>query len=200
MVVAKYQYGDWLRAPVKKRYEATIQPKGRILFHEEGGSSNSHSGYTTLGDDHHLGTKVPFTRQSDPINTVHVQPSAPVNSIPAAGTVLHSSPPMDAAALDATSHVLAADPVTVDDEEDVLVHGGAAVVDIVSSDVLAVDTMGTVHVSNHDILEDENDVLVTHSSHLEIASVKVASNFETIDEWFAEDDASTVPVVVEPPL
>ncbi|KAK8697887.1 hypothetical protein V6N13_114022 [Hibiscus sabdariffa] len=105
-----------------------------------------------------------------------------------------------AAALDAASPVLAADPVTVDDEEDVLVHGGAIVVDIVSSDVLAVDTMGTVHVSDHDILGDENDVLVTHSSHLEIAFVKVASNFETIDEWFAEDDASTVLVVVEPPL
>ncbi|KAL4361603.1 hypothetical protein GQ457_04G019930 [Hibiscus cannabinus] len=104
------------------------------------------------------------------------------------------------ATLDATSHVLAADPVIVDDEKDVLVHGGAAVVDIVSGDVLAVDTMGKVHVSDHGILGDENDVLVTHSSNLEIASIKVASNFETIDEWFAEADESTVPVVVEPPL
>ncbi|KAL4320210.1 hypothetical protein GQ457_18G012880 [Hibiscus cannabinus] len=158
---SKYQYADWLRAPVKKRYEATIQPKGRILFHEEGGSSNSHRIYYF-------------------------------------GSSFQS--PMDAAALDAASPVLAAAPVTVDDEKDVLVHGGAAVVDIVSGDVLAVDTMGKVHVSDHGILGDENDVLVTHSSNLEIASVKVVSNFETIVEWFAEDDESTVPVVVEPQL
>ncbi|KAK8694835.1 hypothetical protein V6N13_072379 [Hibiscus sabdariffa] len=31
-----------------------MQSKGRIHFHEEGGSSSSHSGYSTLGDDNNF--------------------------------------------------------------------------------------------------------------------------------------------------
>ncbi|KAL4298004.1 hypothetical protein GQ457_12G011830 [Hibiscus cannabinus] len=75
-----------------------------------------------------------------------------------------------------------------------------AAVDLVSGDVLAVDPMGTVHVSEPSFLGDERDVLVTHSSHLEIASITDASNFETIDEWFAEDAETNIMVVVAPPL
>ncbi|KAL4273865.1 hypothetical protein GQ457_13G012500 [Hibiscus cannabinus] len=180
---AKYQYGDWLRAPVKKRQEAIVQSKGRILFHEDGGNN------------------VPCTKQSIPIATTPTQPPAPMNAIPVSvGPVLPSCSPREAVALAATSPVLVADPV--DDVEDVffLRDEPAAAVDLVSGDVLAVDPMGTVHVSEPSFLGDERDVLVTHSSHLEIVSVKAASNFETIDEWFAEDAETNIPVVVAPPL
>ncbi|KAK8512383.1 hypothetical protein V6N13_116304 [Hibiscus sabdariffa] len=191
---AKYQYGDWLRAPVKKRQEATVQTKGRILFHEDGGSSTSHSEYTSLGNN------VPCTKQSIPIATTPTQPPASMNAIHVlVGPVLPSCSPLEAAALAATSPVLVAD--SVDDVEDGFVRDEpAAAVDLVSGDVLAVDPMGTVHVSEPSFLGDERDVLVTHSSHLEIASVKAASNFETIDEWFAEDEETNIPVVVAPPL
>ncbi|KAK8609344.1 hypothetical protein V6N13_061793 [Hibiscus sabdariffa] len=47
----RFQYGDWMRASLKKKQENIIPPKGRIRFHEEGGSSNSQSDFSNLGDD-----------------------------------------------------------------------------------------------------------------------------------------------------
>ncbi|KAK8681109.1 hypothetical protein V6N13_053516 [Hibiscus sabdariffa] len=147
-----------------------------------------------------VGNNVPCTKQLIPIATTPTQPPALMNAIPVSvGPVLPSCSPREVVALAATSPVLVADPV--DDVEDGFVRDEpAAAVDLVSGDVLVVDPMGTVHVYEPSFLGDESDVLVTHSSHLEIASVKAASNFETIDEWFAEDEETNIPVVVAPPL
>ncbi|KAL4279430.1 hypothetical protein GQ457_03G025000 [Hibiscus cannabinus] len=132
--------------------------------------------YEKLSNYCHGCNNVPCTKQSIPIATTPTQPTAPMNAIPVSvGQVLPSCSPREAAALAATSPVLVADPV--DDVEDGFLCGEpAAAEDLVSGDVLAVDPMGT------------------------IASVKAASNFETIDEWFAEDAETNIPVVVAPPL
>ncbi|KAL4363533.1 hypothetical protein GQ457_04G019830 [Hibiscus cannabinus] len=45
----KFQYGDWFRVDMKARRVVLVQEKGRIRFHEEAGSSNSHSGFSSLG-------------------------------------------------------------------------------------------------------------------------------------------------------
>ncbi|KAL4360441.1 hypothetical protein GQ457_04G024630 [Hibiscus cannabinus] len=45
----KFQYGDWLQVNMKARRDVPVQQKGCIRFHEEAGSSNSHSGFSSLG-------------------------------------------------------------------------------------------------------------------------------------------------------
>ncbi|KAL4367690.1 hypothetical protein GQ457_05G022820 [Hibiscus cannabinus] len=118
---AKYQYGDWLRANIKTKHENIMQSKGRIQFHEEGGSSSSHS------------SGIPHTEQ----------PAPPLNAFPnAAGTVRSSSPPIAAA-----DPVFVAEPVEAADEGNV--NGGTAAVDAGSADVFAVDASGKIHVSDH---------------------------------------------------
>ncbi|KAK8544227.1 hypothetical protein V6N13_110255 [Hibiscus sabdariffa] len=161
-----------------------MQSKGRIHFHEEGGSSSSHSGYSTLGDDNNFGSGIPHT----------AQPAPPLNAFPkAAGTVRSSSPPIAA-----TDPVFVAEPVEAADEGNV--HGGPAAVAAGSADVFAVDASGKIHVSDHVLLGDENDVFVNGLSHSDVPPVRAAPTFETIAEWFAEDEESDVPVVVEQPV
>ncbi|KAK8684241.1 hypothetical protein V6N13_040271 [Hibiscus sabdariffa] len=136
-----------------------MQSKGRIHFNEVGGSSSSHSGYSTLGDDNNFGSGIPHT----------AQPAPPLNAFPkAAGTGN--------------------------------VHGGPAAVATGSADVFAVDASGKIHVSDHVLLGDENDVFVNSLSHSDVPPVRAALTFEAIAEWFAEDEESDVPVVVEPPV
>ncbi|KAK8684240.1 hypothetical protein V6N13_040270 [Hibiscus sabdariffa] len=48
----KFQYGDWLRANLKANRGGSAQPRGRIRFHDEAGSSNSQSGFSSLGEEH----------------------------------------------------------------------------------------------------------------------------------------------------
>ncbi|KAK8697866.1 hypothetical protein V6N13_114001 [Hibiscus sabdariffa] len=115
-----------------------MQSKGRIHFHEEGGSSSSHSGYSTLGDDNNFGSGIPHT----------AQPAPPLNAFPkAAGTVRSSSPPI--ATIDP---VFVAEPVEAADEGNV--HGGPAAVAAGSADVFAVDASRKIHVSDHVLLGD----------------------------------------------
>ncbi|KAL4317903.1 hypothetical protein GQ457_18G009840 [Hibiscus cannabinus] len=45
----KFQYGDWLRANLKATRGGFAQPRGRIRFHEEAGSSTSQTGFSSLG-------------------------------------------------------------------------------------------------------------------------------------------------------
>ncbi|KAK8487990.1 hypothetical protein V6N11_075714 [Hibiscus sabdariffa] len=48
----KFQYGDLLRVDMKDKHAVPVQQKGHICFHEESSSSNSYSGFSSLGDDH----------------------------------------------------------------------------------------------------------------------------------------------------
>ncbi|KAK8523063.1 hypothetical protein V6N12_073774 [Hibiscus sabdariffa] len=117
------------------------------------------------------------------------QPAPPLNAFPkAAGTTRSSSPPIAA-----TDPVFVAEPVEAADEGNV--HGGPAAG---SADVFAVDASGKIHVSDHVLLGDENDVFVNGLSHSDVPPVRAAPTFEAIAEWFAEDEESDVPVVVEP--
>ncbi|KAK8715866.1 hypothetical protein V6N13_043192 [Hibiscus sabdariffa] len=45
----KFQYGDWLRVSEKKKLAVPSLPKGRIRFHDTGGSSSNVCGFSYLG-------------------------------------------------------------------------------------------------------------------------------------------------------
>ncbi|KAL4311685.1 hypothetical protein GQ457_01G016240 [Hibiscus cannabinus] len=67
----KFQYGDWLRANLKATRGGSAQPRGRIRFHEEAGSSTSQSG---MGAAVHTG-HAPFV-DATPIRSVPVPATA----------------------------------------------------------------------------------------------------------------------------
>ncbi|KAK8475831.1 hypothetical protein V6N13_047091 [Hibiscus sabdariffa] len=48
-VSVKFQYGDWLRVPTKKRQEVSTPPKEHAHFHEDGSSSTTRSDFSDLG-------------------------------------------------------------------------------------------------------------------------------------------------------
>ncbi|KAK8712880.1 hypothetical protein V6N13_148108 [Hibiscus sabdariffa] len=77
----KFQYGDWLRANLKANRGGSAQPRGRIRFHDEAGSSNSQSGFSSLGEEH------VFDGMGD-VHTGHATfvNATPLRSVPAPAT------------------------------------------------------------------------------------------------------------------
>ncbi|KAL4319505.1 hypothetical protein GQ457_18G008320 [Hibiscus cannabinus] len=172
-----------------------INRRGAFISMKRGGSSTS-----TLGDDtHHFGNGVPHNEQPYPIGMTCVQAPVPLNAIPiAVDKVPSSSPPMAATTMAANNPVFVAD--LVDDAEEGVVHGETAVVDVVSGDVFDIDVSGKIHVYDHVLLGDENYVLVHGIPHSDVTPVRVAPTFKAIEEWFAENEDSDVPVAVEPQI
>ncbi|KAL4277800.1 hypothetical protein GQ457_03G017200 [Hibiscus cannabinus] len=78
----KFQYGDWLRANLKANRGGSAQPRGCICFHDEAGSSNSQSGFSSLGEEHVFdGMGVAHTGHAPFVN------ATPIRSVPAPATV-----------------------------------------------------------------------------------------------------------------
>ncbi|KAK8696145.1 hypothetical protein V6N13_001282 [Hibiscus sabdariffa] len=181
----KFQYGDWLRATLKKKQEIPAPPKGRIRFHEEGGSSNSHSDFSTLGDDFIFGgAGDPLGAPSAHATFVHTDP---LRAVPEPAKV--SSP---LAVANATT--------CLDEGEDDVVPKKVVVGTRGLNDVFVVDNSGRLHVAESVLLGDEHDVFVSEVSHAVDAPVTAAPAFDAIEEWLAENDDPDAPVQDEPPV
>ncbi|KAK8973426.1 hypothetical protein V6N11_054845 [Hibiscus sabdariffa] len=183
---AKFQYGDWLRAPLKKKEAFSAISKGRIYFHEEDDSSNSQSEFSTIGDDSFLGTG-PVTFPSGFGNVVPLR--APVT---APRSPVHAAPlPGHAKAAPATTEEIAAD-AGINGADATGLHG--------LSEVFFVDVSGHVHVSENALLGDEAGVFAASVSHAVAAPVTLAPSFDAIEEWLADDGESEVPGEEAPPI
>ncbi|KAK8498742.1 hypothetical protein V6N12_042950 [Hibiscus sabdariffa] len=169
---------------MKARCAVPVQQKGRIRFHEEVGSSNSHSGFSSLGDDHVFegtGAGVDVPSGPAPIAT-----AMPLRSIPIPTSVVLSL------GVATTTSLTAEEGVVVPTEATVGVNG--------SHDVLAVDGSCKVHITDNILFSDEHDVFVTRVSHEVAAPVVVAPTFDAIEEWLAEDNDSDVQVTADLPV
>ncbi|KAL4298065.1 hypothetical protein GQ457_12G009930 [Hibiscus cannabinus] len=169
----KFQYGDWLRANLKANRVGSAQPRGRIRFHEEAGSSTSQSGFSSLGEEHifdgfllSLFTYFRFLH------------ATPIRSIPVPAT---ANSPMGV-------------------EESIVVPAEAVAGVDVFNDVLAVDGSGKVHIVHNALFGDERDVYVTKISHEDAAPVAIAPEFDAIEEWLADDNDSEVQVHTDLPV
>ncbi|KAK8672265.1 hypothetical protein V6N13_110638 [Hibiscus sabdariffa] len=136
---------------MKDRRAVPFQQKGRIRFHEEAGSSNSHSGFSSLGAG--AGADVPS-------GAMPIASATPLRSISVPASI--ASPLGVATATSLTAEDGIAAPI----EATVGVHG--------SHDVLAVDGSGKVHITDNILFGDERDVFVTRVSHEAVAPVAVA--------------------------
>ncbi|KAL4341060.1 hypothetical protein GQ457_08G018530 [Hibiscus cannabinus] len=173
----KFQYGDWLRVDMKARHVVPFQQKGRIHFHEKAGSSNSHSGFSSLG-----------TSAGVDVSSRHAPFAAatPLRSIPVPASVA------SLLGVATTTSLNAEEGVAVSTEATVGVDG--------SHDVLAVDCSGKVRIMDNILFGYERDVFVTRVSHEADAPVVVALAFDAIEEWLAEDNDSDVQVPVDLPV
>ncbi|KAL4379760.1 hypothetical protein GQ457_02G025090 [Hibiscus cannabinus] len=124
-----------------KKQENLAPPEERIYFHEEGCSSNSHSDFSTLGEDPLFGC---------PLAPSSIVDAAPIEAIP-----VLASPPMVAAPLSAKT--TAYDVVLLEDEEDVVANDDTDAGILGQSDVFVVDDSRRVHVSKNVLIGDEND-------------------------------------------
>ncbi|KAK8644651.1 hypothetical protein V6N13_123953 [Hibiscus sabdariffa] len=180
----KFQYGDWLRVDMKARHVVPVQQKRRIRFHEEVGSSNSHSGFSSLGDDHVFegagaGVDVPSGPTPFAADT-------PLRSIPVPALV---ASPLGVATVTSLNAEVG---VAISTEATIGVDG--------LHDVLAVDVSGKVHITDNILFGDERDVFVTRVSHEATAHVVVAPAFGAIEEWLAEDNDFDVQVTTDLPI
>ncbi|KAK8485087.1 hypothetical protein V6N13_025815 [Hibiscus sabdariffa] len=110
---------------MKARRDVPVQQKGRIRFHEEAGSSNSHSG----------------ARADVLSGTTPIASATPIRSVPIPASV--ASPLGVATATSMTAEEGIAAPT----EDTVGVHG--------SHDVFAVDGSGKVHITDNILFGDE---------------------------------------------
>ncbi|KAK8972666.1 hypothetical protein V6N11_082595 [Hibiscus sabdariffa] len=178
--LAKFQYGDWLRAPLKKKQVFSAISKERIYFHEEGDSFNSQSDFSTIGDDSFLGTG-PVTVPSGfgdavPLRAASITaPRSPVHTAHLSG---------HAKAAPATTEEIAAD-AGINGADAAGLHG--------LSEVFVVDVSGHVHVSENALLGDEAGVFAANVSYAVAAPVTLASSFDAIEEWLADNGESEVP-------
>ncbi|KAL4339149.1 hypothetical protein GQ457_08G031690 [Hibiscus cannabinus] len=167
----KFQYGDWLRANLKANRGGSAQPRGRIRFHDEAGSSNSQSGFSSLGEEHVFDGTIVFFRMGV-VHTGHATfvNATPIRSVPAPAT---ANSPMGV-------------------EENIV---GVEV----SHDVLAVDGSGKVHIEQTTPFGDESDAYVTKILHADAGPVAAAPDFDAIEEWLADDNDSEVQVHTDRP-
>ncbi|KAL4347887.1 hypothetical protein GQ457_17G013650 [Hibiscus cannabinus] len=160
---------------MKARQAIPVQQKGRIHFHEEAGSSNSHSGFSSLGDNHEqVRGLVSLLIPASVASPLGVATATSLNAKEGVAT--------------ATS-LNAKEGVAVSTEATVGVDG--------SHDVLAVDGSGKVHITDNILFGVEHDVFVTRVSHEAAAPVVVAPAFDAIEEWLAEDNDSDVQVIAD---
>ncbi|KAL4362020.1 hypothetical protein GQ457_04G020440 [Hibiscus cannabinus] len=171
----KFQYGYWLRVDTKARHAVHVQQKGRIHFHEEAGSSNSHSGFSSLGAG--AGADVPSGLASFTAAT-------PLRSIPVPASVASPLGVSTATSLNAEEGVV------VSTESTIGVDG--------SHDVLAVDV--SRNITDNILFGDKRDVFVTRVSHEAAALVVVAPAFDAIEEWLAEDNDSNAQITADLPV
>ncbi|KAK8495417.1 hypothetical protein V6N12_044391 [Hibiscus sabdariffa] len=159
--LAKFQYGDWLRAPLKKKQVFSAISKERIYFHEEGtGPVTVPSGF---GDAVPL-RAAPITAPRSPVHTAHLSGHAK--------------------AAPATTEEIAAD-AGINGADAAGLHG--------LSEVFVVDVSGHVHVSENALLGDEAGVFAANVSYAVAAPVTLASSFDAIEEWLADNGESEVP-------
>ncbi|KAL4341497.1 hypothetical protein GQ457_08G031700 [Hibiscus cannabinus] len=175
----KFQYGDWLRANLKANRGGSAQPRGRIRFHDEAGSSNSQSGFSFLCEEHVFDATIIFFDFFDyytffmgVVHTGHATfvNATPIRSVPAPAT---ANSPMGV-------------------EENIV---GVEV----SHDVLAVDGSGKVHIEQTTPFGDESDAYVTKILHADAGPVAAAPDFDAIEEWLADDNDSEVQVHTDRP-
>ncbi|KAK8504796.1 hypothetical protein V6N12_063803 [Hibiscus sabdariffa] len=129
---------------MKDKHAVPVQQKGHICFHEESSSSNSYSGFSSLGDDHVFegagaGVDVP----SGPASFTAAMP---LRSIPVPASV--------------TSPLGVATATSLNAEEGVVVPTEATVGVAGTNDVFAVDVSSKVHITDNILFGDECESLL----------------------------------------
>ncbi|KAK8604231.1 hypothetical protein V6N13_099180 [Hibiscus sabdariffa] len=149
--------------------------EGCIRFHEEGGSSNSQSDFSTLGDDLVFGGVSITTDLSD--GDLQGSPLAPTTFFDVAP--LHAVPeptPVSSPLAVATTAA------SLDEREDDVVPEDAVVGTDGLNDVFVVDDSGRVHVAESVLLGDEHDIFVSGVPHAVAGPVTVSPTFDAFEE------------------